>query len=321
MTDPVPRRYAGPDDVELLQAFNAAAIATTGGCGYLHPGDIPHHLFSGNRWFHPAELCSVWEQDGEVVGWSLVGPRHRSFDAQVAPDRRGGELERAVLRHAERATVDAMSRHRASPARPAGGPREELTGEVDAGDHDRRRLLIELGWTIGPPVMVRNRRSLADLARSDGERSVGAGPPVGYTIRTVRGVDEAGRLAELHAAAFGSSWTEEQYRRVMTSPGYAPEREYVAVTHDGRLAAFTVTWNDPVNRLGLFEPVGTHPDHRRRGLGAALLRAAMGRMAVAGMAAATVVHETDNAAAAALYRSCGFEPWQVIHGISKPTAP
>ena len=54
------RPYRGDSDVELLQAFNAAAIAETDHCGYLHPGDIPHHiLLSGNKLYDPSELLRI----------------------------------------------------------------------------------------------------------------------------------------------------------------------------------------------------------------------------------------------------------------------
>ena len=43
------RPYQSPTDVSLLQTFNAHAIAQTAGCGYLQPGDIPHHIFSGQQ--------------------------------------------------------------------------------------------------------------------------------------------------------------------------------------------------------------------------------------------------------------------------------
>ncbi|MCL1693447.1 MAG: GNAT family N-acetyltransferase [Actinomycetia bacterium] len=87
---------------------------------------------------------------------------------------------------------------------------------------------------------------------------------------------------------------------------------------DGTLAAFTVTWHDHLNRTGLFEPVGTHPGHRRRGLGKALLLFAMKAMAAEGMEYATVVNEGANEASRALYASVGFSPWHLLDGYTKP---
>jgi len=142
--------------------------------------------------------------------------------------------------------------------------------------------------------------------------------PNGYSVRRVRGVEEAGPVSEVHAASFGSTWTAELYRTVMESPGYSAEREFVVEAPNGALAAFTVTWHDEINRTGLFEPVGTHESFRRRGLGRALLLHAMREMADAGMEYATVVNEGSNAASRDLYRSVGFEPWHLLDGYRKP---
>ncbi|MCB0189185.1 MAG: GNAT family N-acetyltransferase, partial [Caldilineaceae bacterium] len=86
---------------------------------------------------------------------------------------------------------------------------------------------------------------------------------------------------------------------------------------DGAFAAFTVTWHDVVNRTGLFEPVGTHRDYQRRGLGKALLLTVMHKMAAAGLKHAIVVNEGTNEASRNLYRSCGFQPWRLVDDYAK----
>lgn len=82
--------------------------------------------------------------------------------------------------------------------------------------------------------------------------------------------------------------------------------------------AFTVSWHDALNRIGLLEPVGTHPDHRRIGLGKALVLHAMHQMKAAGMTHATVANAGTNAASRALYKACGFVPWHFLDGFTKP---
>jgi hypothetical protein len=91
------RTYQGAADVTLLQAFNAAPTAATGGCDSVHPRDIPHRLFNGNRSFDPAEVMTLSEDRAGVAARLLVGPRHRAYDARVRPDLRGEDFERAVL--------------------------------------------------------------------------------------------------------------------------------------------------------------------------------------------------------------------------------
>jgi ribosomal protein S18 acetylase RimI-like enzyme/heme-degrading monooxygenase HmoA len=296
------RPYQSPTDVTLLQAFNAHAIAQTAGCGYLHPGDIPHRLFNGNKYYEPAEVLTIWEDEAGVAAWAVADPRHHGFDAQVRPVLRGGNFERALLAYAEARTLELMQRHNIDG--------DSLIVEAFQCDTNRSALLKELGWQVlDEPPWVVNRAPLVDLPVPV--------LPAGYTIRATTGVEEAAALAEVHAAAFGSRWTPELYRKVMESPGYAAEREFVVVAPDGTFAAFTVTWHDPFNRTGLFEPVGTHADHRRRGLGKALILTVMHQMAAAGLDHAIVVNEGTNEASQKLYRSCGFQPWHLTNDYTK----
>ena len=292
------RSYQNETDVALLQGFNAAAIAATGGCGYVHPGDIPHRLFNGNKYFDPADVMTLWEDEAGVTAWVLVGPRHRSYDAQVRPDLRGDPFEREVLEYADARTEELMQLHDVEG--------DQIFGDAFRCDLVRRELIAELGWEPdGDVPYVINRARIADLA----EPVI----PAGYRIRPVTGVEEAGALAELHRAAFpGAKWTADLYRHVMESPGYDPGRELVAEAADGTLAAFAVTWYDPLNLTGLLEAVGTHIDHQQRGLGRAVVTYAAHHMAAAGMEYAIVANAGSNAASEALYRSAGFQPWHLL---------
>jgi ribosomal protein S18 acetylase RimI-like enzyme len=103
----------------------------------------------------------------------------------------------------------------------------------------------------------------------------------------------------------------------MECPGYAPARELVIQTSDGFLLAFSVIWYDHLSRVGLFEPVGTHKDFRRRGFGLAIVLYGMQKIAAAGMKFATVAHIGDNEAARGLYQACGFKPRHIAGWIIK----
>jgi ribosomal protein S18 acetylase RimI-like enzyme len=61
-----------------------------------------------------------------------------------------------------------------------------------------------------------------------------------------------------------------------------------------------------MNKLGHFEPVGTHPDYQRKGLGKVLLLESLRRLKAEGMTAADVCTYYDNDAAIRLYESVGF---------------
>ena len=298
------RTYREGGDITLLQDFNAASIAITAGCGYLHPGDIPHYLFNGNKFFDPAEVLSIWEDDAGIAAWLLIGPRYKAFDAQIRPDLRGNSLERTVLMHGADRLVALMRQHNIESDR--------IYADAFQCDTTRSRLLYELGWELeARSTYILNRVPLEDI----GEPVL----PEGYKIRAVKGVEEAATVAGVHSAAFEkAAWTPELYRKVMESPGYAAERELVIEAPDGTLAGFTVTWYDKLNKTGYFEPVGVHKDFQRRGLGRALLLHGMRQMVAAGMQFATVANFNDNIAARELYKSCGFKPWYELDSYSKP---
>lgn len=296
------RTYTGADDLKLLQDFNAAAIAETDHCGYLHPGDIPHHIYNGNKHYNPVELITIWEDERGISAWLLADPGHRSFDAQVRPDLRGSEFERDVLRFAAAHTADLMHRY--------GVASDRILADAFQGDTHRARLLVELGWKPeDEQPYVLNRMEIQPVPAPF--------LPDGYIFRSAAGVEEAAALARIHNAAFGSIWTSELYRYVMESPGYDPARELLIEAPDGNLVAFTIIWFDPLNRTGLFEPVGTHRDHQRRGFGKVILRYGIQKMAAAGMVYATVANFGDNEAARGLYQACGFRPWYLIQGYTR----
>jgi ribosomal protein S18 acetylase RimI-like enzyme len=301
----IKRTYTGAADLELLQDFNAAAIAATDHCGYLHPGDIPHHLYSGNRYYDPAEITTIWEDERGVTAWLMVGPRHKSYDAQVRPDLRCGDFEREVLETADARTVELMRRY--------GIEGDCIYADAFCGDSARSKGLLALGWEpYDEPPYVLNRAEI---------RSVEVPAlPDGYSFGSARGIQDAAALADVHNAAFGVGWTPEWYRHVMLSPGYAPERELVVRSPEGLYVAFCVVRYDRLNRTGLFEPVGTHEEYRRRGFGRAIVLYGMQQMAAAGMERATVAHYGQNEAARGLYRACGFEPWHLLDGYVKHIA-
>ena len=286
--------YRGADDLDRLQSFTAEQIDRHGRAGRPHPGEIPHWIYNGLRRDDPTELVYIWENDhGGVAGWVLFDPRGAGLDVHISAEARNEGFERELFVWAEDRLLQLM-RWRDSKA---------TVIETDAFEDDveRTSMLLRLGWVVqNDEIIMLTRLSLGSIPEPT--------LPPGYRLRTAVGVQEAGAIAELHAAGFGSSWTPELYQRVMESPGYSPDREILVEDAAGELAAFCVVWPDQLNKTGLFEPVAVHPDHRRLGLGSAIVRAGMAAMASWGMEWAEVMYETENAGSGPLYRNQGFEP-------------
>lgn len=278
---PTSRPYRDAEDLRRLQHYNATHIAADPR-GWLTPGDIPHRLFNTGRRHAPSDLLRLWEDDdGNIVGWAIAVPP-KGFDLQTHD---ASVLAEMLVWAESRLTADSIE------------------ADVWEGDTLKQAFFAQHGFAPNPETLPYSvtYRSLDDV------------PPVpslpdGFSIRVAAGVHEAGKLAEVHAGAFGSKWTAESYAQVMQSPGYAAEREFVVVAPDGRFAAFTVTWQDMVNQIGYFEPVGTHADFQRRGLARAMMIHAMHTMRAAGMTEACVAHEhaEENPASAGLYAALGF---------------
>jgi ribosomal protein S18 acetylase RimI-like enzyme len=158
---------------------------------------------------------------------------------------------------------------------------------------------------------VRSEDYMFYFERSLGESLPAISLPAGFQVRSVSDKDDAQKRAMASHAAFGSDkpfdiyWP--RYQRFMSSPAYIPDLDLLSVAPDGRCASFCICWLDPINQVGLFEPVGSHPDFQRLGLGKAVMIEGLRRMQAKGMRAAIVGAESDNPAAQELYRSIGFQ--------------
>jgi ribosomal protein S18 acetylase RimI-like enzyme len=281
-------RPYGDSDLPWLQHAMAGWIAEAGRCGYDHIGELPHRIYENLRGLPRDELVHVWSSGADVEAVSICLRFGVAFDVFLAPRWRGTEVEARLLRQAVATTAVHM------------GPSEEyVVTDVFSCDTDRMSALAALGFErYRTWDLVRELSPLSDVAFD---------VPAGFVVRAAR-LDDADGLAAARNASFDTDWTGASYlSEVMEKPGYDPDREIIAVAPDGRVAAYTVYWTDERNRLGHFEPVGTHRDFRRLGLARAVMAAALARMRSAGMRSASVNHNEDNAGAGRLYESLGFE--------------
>ncbi|WP_370938177.1 GNAT family N-acetyltransferase [Amycolatopsis sp. cg13] len=133
--------------------------------------------------------------------------------------------------------------------------------------------------------------------------------PDGFRFRTAA---EAGPEAavQAHVDAWGvTAYTLESYEGVRETPAYRGDLHFLVEAPDGTMAASTIMWLDEANKTAEFEPVGTHPDYRRLGLGRAMLLHGMDRARAAGATHATVacLGAPGHPSARGLYYSVGFK--------------
>ncbi len=193
------------------------------------------------------------------------------------------------------------------------GGKKELIVWVNADDDTTKKIFTERGYVRSKFLAEHMRRRFFSQPILD---SV---PPSGYTVRALGDEDELPARSWLSWKVFHPDEPDEKYqgwewyRNVQRVPIYRRDLDIVAVAEDGELAAFCTVWFDDITRTAVFEPVGTHPDHQKRGLGKAVMSEGLRRAQRLGATLATV--SSYSTGAHALYESMGFtevdllEPW------------
>ncbi len=254
--------------------------------------------WDGQRFHHATDdwlkrtvdRVQLWETvDGQLVG--VVNPEGTG-DAhlQVHPDFRTIESE-----------MIAWAEEQLAAPNPEG--RRQLESFVFDYDEQRQQLLKHRGYTQLADGGVTRRLHLAECTPP---LVVIAAP---YQLRTTEPADLANcqRIADLLNAAFNRDFhTAVEFQNfTVGAPCYRPDLDLVAVAPNGSFAAYVGIAYDDVNGHAAFEPVCTHPDHRRHGLAQALMVEGLQRLKALG-ATDVIVDTGDMIPANRLYDSIGF---------------
>jgi predicted N-acetyltransferase YhbS len=136
----------------------------------------------------------------------------------------------------------------------------------------------------------------------------------GYTFRHVEPVEAADRSA-CHRAAWSepggtSKVSAAAYDRLMRTPPYLPELDWVAIDETGEMVASATVWLDVTTGVALVEPVGCAPDHRGRGLAGAVSIAALAAARDLGATVGMVCPRGDEGypVPQRIYQRLGFVP-------------
>jgi ribosomal protein S18 acetylase RimI-like enzyme len=223
------------------------------------------------------------------MGFALLSFEEKACDVFVRPELRGTQQEFDLFTYAlnEMSAVEDLQ-----------------VLWIDSRDGVRVRWLEENGFTCQEGHFAYFTRSLSDPVPAPVL-------PAGFSLRHSRGAADAKLRSVASHAAFSQDRDFEGYwprtLKFMQSPVYVPEHERFVISPSGEVASFCIIWMDETNKLGHFEPVGTHPDYQRKGLGRALLYDAMRTLQAEGMTEADVCTAYDNFPATELYESVGFQ--------------
>ena len=243
----------------------------------------------------------LWEQVIESEGqpaleaWAIFLRHEGTFDLFVSLALHGTPMHEAVM--------DEYVAWAEARAREAGVNQLSPFWVLDY-DKVMERLMktrgfVEIQADPAPPLFERALDELPAIKLPDG-----------FTVQGVSDLDDGRLRARVTHGAFrpNDDWESywAKYAKFIGSAVYHGERDLFVRSPDNQGASACTIWFDPVNAVGLFEPVGTHPDFQGKGLGKAVMAEGMRRMKAAGMRRAMVGFDPNNAAALALYTSMGF---------------
>jgi GNAT superfamily N-acetyltransferase len=252
-----------------------------------YPFTLPDFNWDVRRWdgsrFYNKEPVWGTYWDGRVGLWEtedgrLVGAVHPDGEGmaflQVHPD----------YRHVEDEMIAWAESHIAKKA--DDGSQRQLTIFAYEYDSWRRHVLERRGFVRtddwGVIRRLRFGRKVLPPVRM----------PAGYTLRTARKDDpqEHQEFADFLNAAFNRDFHNAQELRTFRTlaPSYRADLDLFAVAEDGSLSANVGVIYVPEVKAGLYEPVCTHPNHRRRGLAQQLMWEGMHRLKALGATEVTV---------------------------------
>jgi ribosomal protein S18 acetylase RimI-like enzyme len=291
-------------DLQLMQGLAQRVTATrpdliSAGASY---GELAWVWGQGRARHGATWRRRLWFSGAELVawGWAFLPRQVRRNDGSVT-DVTGASLSYQV--HPDHTELvddviewyDAVAAGLDRTASPTTAEEVALTRWAAHGYATDAGALAETGdWT------QLNQRDLTGL-----EQPV---LPAGFRFRTA---EQAGPEAAVRAhvdAWAGSSYTAQSYEDVRQTAAYRGDLHVLVEAPDGTMAASAIMWLDEANKTVEFEPVGTHPDYRRLGLGRVMMLHAMHLARAAGAVHATVVclGAPGHPKARGLYYGLGF---------------
>ena len=291
------RVYRGPEDLRLLQAVarevwrhdprTVDVGGTVGEIAWSLAGLTPGDVWSGH----------IWLDDGDPLAWATLQWEPEVISRPGEREARPDTLEWQT-RPAHVGLLDEILDWAESEATTHG-----LAASARAANTAAVASLESRGYAVDrtAPWNLLNVRPLDHIP----EPVV----PDGHRLTTMAELDDVVRRVAVHRAAWdGSTMSERRYRQIMRTWPYRADLDCVVEAPSGELVASALAWYDPGLGVGELEPVGTHRDHRRKGIARAVNLYALHRLKAAGATEAIVAcrGDADYPAPKQLYESVGF---------------
>jgi mycothiol synthase len=256
----------------------------------LHVIDLPYRLSSWSL-DDPDNTCLWFNEDEKLVAWAVLQTPFWTIDYAYSDKSLHGE----VLAWADKRARSVLDTEYGHPAWFV-MVFEDQTQRIHELEESGFECQAEKGEDSWSKVLM--RRSLEIPVKL-------YQPPAGYTIRSLKGEEEAGTYVELHRSVFESrNMTVDWRLRTLKHPAYRRDLDILVETPDGKLAAFCICWFDEDLSAGHVEPLGCHKDFRKYALGRVALSHGLHRLQT--MGAKDIYVETDS------YRNTAFRLYESL---------
>jgi ribosomal protein S18 acetylase RimI-like enzyme len=290
-----PRPYRDESDMDNIRALQVAGRAANNGTYYAHRGDVDWWFYNPPDEADRLENLRLWEDEaGHLLAWGLQTSADNSADFFVHPKLRDS---------AQTGTMLAW-----------------FLDWAEARAKQQGKTTLWNYWVVDSDAVMCAHWQACGYSAKDGgpgfaqslDREIpNSVLPAGFALGDACTEADLRPRAEATHGAFGIQRPWDAYWQkslsFFRSRAYVGQNNLFVRSPAGHGTAACTIWFDHENKVGLFEPVGTHPSFQKMGLGKAVMYEGLRRMQAAGMRTAIVGTGADNVAAIALYRSVGFE--------------
>ena len=289
------RNYSYDNDLESAQKFLWEIFTSSGE----HYSWVPTTL--ENERHGPCGDEDLREDDSMLRIWEYVNDKGPEMVALTILKSNGVYWMNVHPDHFEliREIIPAVEEQRRMTSK-GDGEVLKIGIPVPVGFKTRQKILKELGYEDGG-VCEHNQVRPLDLPPP------GYQPPEGYIVRQVILPDDFEPYSDVVNTVFSHCGMTEKLAMLYTEAGfYNDELDLVVEAPNGRFAAFVTVRIDPINKMAELEPVGTHPDHRGKGLAKAVCAEGIRRVQKYNPTCSVILGAASTEGAANLYRSLGF---------------
>lgn len=239
------------------------------------------------------EHTGIWKtKSGEIAGVVCIEHADRSHPAF-------GEF--FIQRHPDHLDLlpemlDYAEKYLANPEN------SQLFIYADPEDRDLVSLLEQRGFLANPERTANESEFNLTAQPLPGIPSL----PKGFKIQSMADENDLAKRCEVFGRGFNHpdqlEWPSIlSYEYLQKMPDYHPEQDIIVLAPDGQFVAFSLIWVDLPNKLASLEPVGTHPDYRRKGLAREAIYEGMRRVKKLGVEKVIVGSDQE------FYQAIGFQ--------------